>query len=403
MGDILFLAHRIPYPPDRGDKIRSFNILKFLAERATVHLAAFVDEACDRGREDDLAPFTADRAIIWRGISKPVAALKALASGRPASLTAFDSAVMHLAVAKIFEQRSIDCVYIFSSQMAQYVPADCRARIIMDFCDMDSAKFATYAESARGPLRWMMRREGRLLLAHEAQVAARADASLFVSAAEAALFTAAAGAGCVHVVENGIDTALFDPRAAFERPATEHPLVVFTGQMDYPPNVDAVSWFANDVMPLVRCRHSDARFAVVGRNPSETVRALAALPGVLVTGEVSDVRGWLAAADVVVAPLRIARGIQNKVLEAMAMARPVVASGAAAEGIDHRGTLLVADGAEAMAAAVGSLLDDYQRAQALGNSARAQVIERYGWAARLAVLDALMGLTAPVDKSRSAA
>ncbi len=403
MGDILFLAHRIPYPPDRGDKIRSFNILKFLADRGTVHLATFVDDARDMSRKADLAPLVGDLVAQWRGISKPVAALRALASGRAASLAAFDSPAMHAAVAATLRQRPIETIYVFSSQMAQYVPPGCGARIIMDFCDMDSAKFTAYAEQARAPMRWMLRREGRLLRAHETTVAARADASLFVSDAEAALFTAATGTPRVHVVENGIDTALFDPMAAFSRVATNGPLIAFTGQMDYPPNVDAVSWFASDVLPQVRALHPEAEFAIVGRNPGAAVRALAGLPGVVVTGEVADVRGWLAAADIVAAPLRVARGIQNKVLEAMAMARPVVASAVAAEGIDHAGTLHVAQDDGAMASAINALLAEPERARALGQAARAQVIRRYGWNARLAPLEALMGLVGRDGAARSAA
>lgn len=403
MGDILFLAHRIPYPPDRGDKIRSFNILKYLAQRRTVHLGTFIDDARDIAREADLAPLVGESIVQWRGTSKAAAALRALASGRPASLTAFASEAMHKAVAAILRQHTIDTIYVFSSQMAQYVPKVCSACVIMDFCDMDSAKFSAYAEQARGPMRWMMRREGRLLRAHEAAFAARADASLFVSDAEAALFTAATGAPRVHVVENGIDTTLFDPVATFAPATGGRPLIVFTGQMDYPPNVEAAAWFVADVMPLVRARHRDAQFAIVGRNPGSTVRALGDAPGVLVTGEVADVRGWLAAADVVAAPLKTARGIQNKVLEAMAMARPVVASAVAAEGIDHGGTLRVAPDAEGMAEAIIALIAAPEQARALGQAARAQVIRRYGWDARLAPLDGLMGLARHDGEMRPAA
>src|SRR5690606_20476399 len=177
-----------------------------------------------------------------------------------------------------------------------------------------------------------------------------ADTSLFVSEAEAALFRGQSGLGDdkVRAVGNGIDTEHFDPAVPLETVgAGEGPLAVFTGQMDYRPNIDAVRWFANDILPLVRKRQPQARFAIVGRAPTDEVRALEALSGVIVTGEVPDVRPWLAAADVVVAPLLLARGVQNKLLEAMAMARPVVATAAAATGIDavpgeH---LLVADGA----------------------------------------------------------
>lgn len=171
----------------------------------------------------------------------------------------------------------------------------------------------------------------------------------------------------------------------------DFPLIVFTGQMDYRPNIDAVTWFARDVLPLIR-RHRPVHFAIVGRAPTRAVQALAG-EHVTVTGAVVDVRGWLAAAAVCVAPLKLARGIQNKVLEAMAMARPVVASAAAAEGIDHAGTIRVAETAAAFAAEVIALLDAPEDAARLGGAARAQVIRRYGWDARLAPLDALLGLS----------
>ena len=402
MGDVLFLAHRVPYPPDRGDKIRSFHLLKHIARHARVHLIAFADDDADLGHDDALAPFTATRTIVHRSIGKGRAMLAALASGKPASLTAFASHGVADSVRAVLAAHQVETIFVFSGQMAQYLTDDFAGRVVMDFVDMDSAKFAAYAEDARGPMRWLMRREARLLGGFEHQVAARADASLFVSAAEADLFRAGGAAGTVIAVENGIDTTRFDPIAPFVSVDEPGPLIVFTGQMDYRPNIDAVDRFARRILPLVRESMPQARFAIVGRKPDARVAALAALPGVIVTGAVADVRGWLAAATVAVAPLTLARGVQNKVLEAMAMARPVVASPAAAEGIDHAGTIRVADGAPAFAAAVIELIGDPITAATLGRQARARTIERYGWDARLAALDPLMGF-ADRASTRSAA
>lgn len=395
MGDILFLAHRSPFPPDRGDRIRAFNVLKYLAPRKRVHLLAFADDPRDLKRSKGLAPLTASRTILWRSKSRPRALVEALVQRKPASLTAFDNRVMRDTVADLLARRSIDTIYVFSGQMAQYLPAKTRARVIMDFCDMDSLKFADYAQGSRGPMRWLMRREANLLFQFERQVARRVDASLFVSQAEADLFRARSGASNVQVVENGIDTRYFDPAASFRHIDTTGKLIVFTGQMDYRPNVEAVTWFAETVLPHIRLIHPDAVFAIVGRNPADAVKALAKLDGVKVTGEVADVRPWLDAAACVVAPLKIARGIQNKVLEAMAMARPVVASSAAAEGIDHDGAILTGDSVAEVADAVNGLLADPSAAAAMGHKARERVKARYGWDARLAVLD---GLIAPVSR-----
>jgi glycosyltransferase involved in cell wall biosynthesis len=426
--NLLFLAHRVPFPPDRGDKIRSFHILQYLAKRARVHLAAFADDEADFDPPVVFTDMLASCTILPRGKSQARAAIEAVASGKPVSLTAFAGSAMQAAVDRIVPQ--VSGIYCFSGQMAQYLPAD-GPPVVMDFVDMDSAKFAGFAQDVRGPMRWMMRREARLLGAFERKIAGRVSASLFVSEAEAALFRDVGAMGRVLAVENGIDAEKFDPSGSdlnlshhpgegrgpigkvvvtADSPSSSTssnwapasagvvggsvrdgpPLIVFTGQMDYRPNIDAVTWFARDILPLIRKRHP-AHFAIVGRAPTPAVQALAS-DHVTVTGAVDDVRGWLAAADVCVAPLKLARGIQNKVLEAMAMARPVVASTAAAEGIDHAGTIRVAQTAQEFADRVTDLLEAPEAAAALGHAAREQVVRRYGWGARLAPLDALLGL-----------
>ena len=403
MGDILFLTHRIPYPPDRGDKIRGFNILKYLSARKRVHVIAFADETRDLRRKNELAAYTGNRSIIWRSKPRWLAAVQALAFRRPVSLTAFENGPLQEAVDNILARHSIDLIYVFSSQMAQYLPAKPRQKVIMDFVDMDSAKFDAYAKTSSGLTAWMMQRESQLLFAHEKAVAARADASLFVSEAEAELFRERTGAKRVFAVENGIDTEYFDPAASFKRIETTGALIVFTGQMDYRPNIEAVTWFVEAIMPHIRVVHPQARFAIVGRNPTDAVKALARQPGVIVTGEVADVRGWIAASAVVVAPLKLARGVQNKVLEAMAMARPVVASTAAAEGIDHADTIHVGATVGEIAEAVTRLMSDPAKANALGLAAREQVIARYGWDARLSVLDSILGLPNKASPMRRSA
>jgi len=393
MPRILFLAHRIPFPPDRGDKIRSWHLLRTIAQFATIDLACFADDEADAAHlaalRSALGPVLGQVRVEVRRVSRPVAAARACATGRPLSLTMFDSAGMRGFV----EERlpHADGVFVFSGQMAQFIPPGSRARFVMDFVDVDSAKFAAYADESRFPMRLVYRREAKRLAAFEAQVAARADASLFVSEAEAALFRARTGAARVQALPNGIDSAFFDPAADFPALSPEErgegPLVLFTGQMDYRPNAEAVAWFAGAVLPLI----PGARFVIAGRNPTPQVQALAG-PRVTVTGAVADMRSWLAAADVVVAPLRIARGVQNKVLEAMSMARPVVATHAAFEGIaaEPGRHLLVADGAEPMAGAIRSLLEDPARARALGAAARKHVVAAYRWDACLAPLRGLL-------------
>ncbi|HEX4736174.1 MAG TPA: TIGR03087 family PEP-CTERM/XrtA system glycosyltransferase [Allosphingosinicella sp.] len=394
MPDILFLAHRIPYPPDRGDKIRSWHLLRHLATLARVHLACFADDEADAARlpalREALKGRLGEARVEIRRTGKAVAGARALLEGRPVSLTLFDSASLRDFVRRLLATRDIGTIFAFSGQMAQFVPARAKQRFVMDFGDMDSEKFAAYAGEG-GLMAPIHRREARTLFAFERRVAARADVSLFVSEAEAALFREKVhlpGAD-IRAIQNGVDLRFYNPAVPVAPAEAPHPLLVFTGQMDYAPNIDAVSWFAHEVLPKL----PGATFAIVGRDPPEAVRKLAG-ERVIVTGAVDDVRAWLAAADMVVAPLRIARGIQNKVLEAMAMAKPVVASPAAFEGIaaEPGRDLIVADSADEQADAIAGLLADPERAAAIGIAARRRMEEGYRWEAQLAPLAGIVGL-----------
>ena len=390
VGDILFLAHRVPFPPDRGDKIRSWNILKALAKLAPVHVAALVDPADVVVEDSPLHQLAASLTLLPRKRSKATAMLSALAKGTAASVELFADDDFSASVQAIVKQKSISHIYAFSGQMAQHVPSDLGStQFIMDFVDMDSAKFTDFSKRGNALSRFANAQEGKRLFAFEQATALRADVSLFVSNAEAALFRAATRLGFdkVRALENGIDLVHFVPtheRVGLESNST----VLFTGQMDYAPNVDAVCWFAKEVLP----RLPNTTFIIAGRAPTPAVQALAAHSHIIVTGEVPDTRVYIAAADVVVAPLRIARGVQNKVLEAMAMGKPVVASRDAAEGIDALADrdLMVADGAESFATAILAVLSDKSKASALGSAARAQMERRYGWDAQMASLPAIL-------------
>jgi sugar transferase (PEP-CTERM/EpsH1 system associated) len=395
MKDVLFLAHRIPYPPDRGDKIRSWNLLKHLASLGRVDLACFADDEADAAHlpalREALGGRLGEAHVEVRTRGKAAAGARALVEGRPVSLTLFDSARLRDFVTRRLAGGSIDTIFAFSGQMAQFVPEGARQRFVMDFGDVDSAKFAQYAEEGHGAMRWVNRREGEKLFAFERATAARADLCLFVSEAEASLFRAMTGLANVRALSNGIDVGHFDPAADFPRPTDadekQAPFLLFTGQMDYAPNVQAVTWFAREVLPRI----PGARFVIAGRNPPPAVRALAG-EQVIVTGAVADMRSWLAAAEIVVAPLKLARGIQNKVLEAMAMAKPVVASAAAFEGIEAvpGRDLLIADDASQVAEAIEGLLADPERAAAMGAAARRQMDRSYRWEARLAPLAGML-------------
>jgi sugar transferase (PEP-CTERM/EpsH1 system associated) len=392
MGDILFLVHRIPYPPDKGDKIRSWNILRHLLKNHRVHLGCFIDDARDWQFTDTLREMVA--SAHFSEIKPKAARIRGLVSGltrgEALSLGYFRDKGMKAWVDTCLKTQEIDHVVVFSSPMAQYVLGQ-RAPIVIDFVDVDSDKWTQYATHKKFPEKWIYAREARTLLAFERRAAAAAKASLFVSPAEADLFRKLAPevAASVHPMNNGVDLDYFSPDHAFED-VTKHngPVIAFTGAMDYWANVDAVRWFANEVWPTIRKGRPDAAFYIVGGNPTPDVKELAKIEGVTVTGRVEDVRPFIARADVVVAPMRIARGVQNKVLEGMAMARPVVTTSQGLEGIDATPgrDLVLADGAEAFAEAVRAVLDG-KAEQALGERARQRMVEHYSWDASLSVLD----------------
>jgi len=406
---LLFLAHRIPYPPEKGEKIRSWHMLRHLAERWEVDLGCLADDPAD------LAHLPVLRAVCRAVECRPTGARSRLAArallrarpGLPLTLGWFHDPGLDRWVQDGLLAGRYDAALVYSSAMAPYLmgPAARRPglRRVLDFVDVDSEKWLAYTDGARAPMRQVWAREARTLLAFERRAALSFDRSVFVSAEEARRFAELAPdcADRLDHVDNGVELDRFDPSRSYPDPFAGAPALVFTGTMDYRPNVEAVTWFAGAVMPLLRARDPAPEFWIVGASPAPAVRALAGIPGVRVTGAVPDVRPYIARAAVSVAPLRIARGIQNKVLEAMAMARPVVASSQAFEGVRAvpGRDLLVADGAAATAARIGAVLDGAH--PGLGAAARAAVAAGHDWSATLRRLDPL--LEAPPERARGLA
>ncbi|WAT18498.1 TIGR03087 family PEP-CTERM/XrtA system glycosyltransferase [Aurantiacibacter sp. MUD11] len=391
-GDILFLAHRLPFPPDRGDRIRSHHVLKALAQIAPVHVGCFVDREEDRAHVRDLDRVTGSHCAVLRDKPVALAGLEALLRREPVSLSAFRSGKLARWVENLLASDRIGAIYVFSGQMGQFVPQHWSGRLIVDLVDVDSAKFEAYGAAGQGPRSWIDRREGRLLGLVEADLARRADRTLLVSEAEAALLCARVGkVDGIEALRNGIDCDAFDPARVAPHPelvGTPGPHIVFTGQMDYAPNVAAVQRFAVNVMPSLRERFAEATFHIVGRAPTAEVLALGKADGVRVWGEVPDVKPFLAAADLVTAPLTIARGVQNKVLEAMAMERCVLLSPEAATGIEttHGEHYAIAASDNEMIAEAIELLARAQDRAIIGKAARRFVQQEMSWPAMLSRL-----------------
>ena len=409
--EILFLSHRVPFPPNRGDKIRSHHVLRHLAKLAPVHVATFADDAADMAQDGELGAVAASHCLIQRRKSLVRAGVEALARGQPVSLTAFHDAKLAAYVRKVLSEHPIGTIYAFSGQMGQYIPASFNGRVVFDFVDVDSAKFEAYAEAGHGPRRWIDAREGQLMRREEARLARQADVSLLISNEEAALFRARLlpqdQLECeVKALRNGIDSTLFDRAACDPAPAMlacSGPRLIFTGQMDYAPNVAAAQRVIERLLPAIRQQFPDATFHVVGRGPPDALRAQHGRGGAYIWGAVDDMRHYLAAADLALVPLELARGVQNKVLEAMAMRLPVVLTPAAATGIGGSDQLHYAvgnDDAE-LVTQVCALLGDADRRRGIGSAARRFVVETLSWQATLAPLGALLGL--PDAAARDAA
>lgn len=399
MGEILFLAHRVPFPPNRGDKIRSAHVLTHLGRLANVHVGCFAETDEDRAGGAEVAAIAASQCIPNRSKPLVLAGAEAVLSGKPVSLTAFHSARLENWVRKTLASRPIEAIFVFSGQMGQYIPDDFAGRVVIDLCDVDSAKFENYAQA--GQRVWLNTREGRLLALEEERLARRADATILISDNEAELFRSRLNhpsKANVQVIGNGIDSEFFDPAKTVphaEIASRPGPHFVFTGQMDYPPNEQAALWAIETFFADYRRGNLSAELHIVGRNPTKLLKDKHG-EGVHIWGEVPDVRPFIASADCVVVPLSIARGVQNKVLEAMAMERPVLLTPQAATGIaarDGEHWMLCDANAQAMAGRFDTLAADAQSGARMGKAARQFVLDHHDWDAMLAPLEGLLQLS----------
>lgn len=396
---ILFLAHRIPYPPNKGDKIRSYNMLKYLVRNHDLYLGTLIDESTDRRFVQSMQPLVCEFLYdLIRPRLKRIASGAAVLRSLPLSVSYFYSRKLQREIDALLDRLEIDAVLCYSSPMAEYVFRSKHrdgklqnSRRIMDFIDVDSHKWAQYAQRTSGLKHWVYRYEAKQLGDYEQKIAEAFDHILVVSEHEKDILLKGLRVEHVSAVSNGVDLEYFHPNHPNRRPGMAH-AIVFTGVMDYRPNVEGVAWFVESVFPRIRKDVPGARVYVVGSRPTAEVRRLGRSDGVEVTGFVEDVRDYLAGADVCIAPLRIARGIQNKVLEAMAMGKPVVSTPEALEGIHAvpREDVIRAGGEADFAGAVIQLLQNPWKAREIGAKARTCVEMHYSWDKNLSALDAIL-------------
>jgi sugar transferase (PEP-CTERM/EpsH1 system associated) len=397
MQNLLFLTQRIPYPPIKGEKIRPLQILKHFAKSYNVYLGCLIDDPMDWQHVDTVRALCKDAYFgrLNRRYDK-LSFVKGLLRGQPLSVAVYQHHGLAKWTTHILDTIRPDVIFVCSSNMAPYVsdyPRYGETRIV-DLADIDSEKWRAYADKDSGPMRWVHRREARLVFDLERRIASENDYSTFVSEAEARLFRdlVPERASAIAGIGSGVDYRYFDPAGNYPAPYhAKRPTFVFTGTMDYTPNVDAVTWFARDILPIVRRQIPLAQFYIVGSKPAPPVQNLEKIEGVHVTGRVPDVRPYLAHATAAVAPMRIARGIQNKVLEGMAMARPVIVTPDALEGIDAvpGEELILATDARSFAAAACGIASGKDGVK-IGAAARNRIVRHFTWEEQLKGFDRLL-------------
>ena len=401
---LLYLAHRIPYPPNKGDKIRSFNEIKYLSRFYEIHLVCLADNPDDIQHKKKLFKFCSKVHVdpLDTRVAK-IRGIVSLISGKSVTAGYFHSRKLQKLVDDLLSREHYDAILCFSSAMAEYLfcsirardlfyPKNGKIRLAMDFCDVDSDKWLQYSKNSSFPASVVFALENKRLLEYEKKINRSFHRSIFATHRELELFHRLfPGAINTFSVFNGVDFEYFSPSASYEKLLQKNlygPVLLFTGAMDYHANIDGVLWFADCILPLIHKRFPQARFVIVGANPAPKITDLKRRNGIVVTGFVEDIRPYYEVADVCVIPLRLARGVQNKVLEAFAMAKPVVATAKAADGIGARAYkhLLVEDSNSLFADAVIKILNNPADGIKLGEKAREFVIENFNWSKNMKIL-----------------
>jgi len=396
---ILYLCHRTPFPPNKGERIRTFHQIEYLHRKGhEISVFAPTFEATDADNLKALEAKYCERTFHAPAPGK-LALVKALLSGSALSVNNFYSRALQQQLDEFISAHTVDAIVCTSSSMAAYVfrskaidlTGGQHPTLVMDFMDLDSDKWRQYQSLKGLPLSLIYGREAKLIAALEQKIHNHFDACLLISQAEVDLFLHTINdTGKLHVVANGLDTEAFQPSTE-PKPETG-PVLLFTGVMDYLPNEDAVAWFVESAWTKLKQAHPDAVFYIAGMNPSSRVKALAKYPGVEVTGFVDDIRTYYDRAHIFVAPFRLARGVQNKVLQAFACALPTITTPMGCEGINCEAgkEVLVADTVEAMLKHIDWVIANPDQAQQLGTNAMRLIQDHFSWDSQLACFESLL-------------
>lgn len=383
---ILFASHRYPFPPNRGGKIRPFNMIRHLSQKHEIVVASLAHTYQELDEGAGLKEYCAEiysevvpEKLRW------LQAVRAFPSATPSSVAYFHSARLRRRIKEAVRKITFDVVMVhcaFAAQYALEVPARFR---LMDFGDLDSAKWLDYSKWRPFPLSWGYYLEGHKLRRYEQRLAAAFDYCTLTTQGELEEFKKLNVERPHSVIPNGVDGNYFHPNDASDH---AKPVVVFLGRMDYYPNIDGVLHFTETVLPLIRATVPDVEFRIIGSNPTSAIERLRQVPGVVVTGHVPDVRPFLQEAVVSIAPLRMARGTQNKILESMAMGLPVVATPQAAKGIqatpgEH---ILVAADTDSFASQVVEVLVNRQLRSRFSAAGRAYLSNAHKWSTSMRLL-----------------
>jgi len=385
---ILFLSHRIPYPPNKGDKIRSFHFLEYLAKSHEIYLGAFIDDPEEQKYIPQLRHYCREVHVETIGFEKYYKFIKNLIVGKPLSIAPFSSRSFSKWVRKIAKQHTLDIAYIFSSAMGQYYKS-VNFPILMDFVDVDSNKWFQYSKILKFPMNLIYAREGKILQKYDRDLLNldKIKKCIYVNSREMWLAREITPSNKIDFVENGVDI-----ETSLEEEAVLMPRMIFVGLMNYLPNIEAVSRFALQIFPAIKRKIPDAEFDIVGMNPSREVLELSKIKGVNVIGAVPNVQPYLRRSKIFVAPFNLSQGIPNKILEAMAARLPVVTVPSIVSllhDVTSQQIVSTNNNVEFADKCVRLLSNETER-RLVANNAQLYVIKHYNWNDKYNKLDCLM-------------